>query len=330
MNILLYSISLIYRLGCQLKNVLYQRKIYKPIKAPIPVISVGNIVFGGSEKTPLAMNLISFLLKGGFKPALISRGYKGRWERKGGILSDGKKIHGGWRESGDEPFMVAKNAQEAGVFIGKNRLLSCQRARDLGFDLAILDDGFQYHRLHRDLDIVLFDPREKITLREFPNSLKRAHIILVRKGTRTQDKKKLKTITSKQSLFEYSVINKSFYSLKEEEILSADAFQGKRALAFCGIARPHRFLTLLKDAGIEIIFSTTFPDHHPYPQSSLKKIINQFHRLQPDLAITTEKDALKIRSSDTILKDIPLYYVKIDLDVEGKFYQRILSSLQKD
>lgn len=329
MNILICFFSFVHRLGCQIKNLLYQGKIYKPKKAPLPVISVGNIVFGGSEKTPLAMNLISFLLKEGFKPALISRGYKGRWERKGGILSDGKKIYGSWSESGDEPFMVAQEAPEAGVFIGKNRLLSCHKAKDLGFDLAILDDGFQHRRLHRDLDIVLFDPREKITLREFSNSLKRAHVILIRKGARIQDNNKLKTIISKPSLFEYSVINKGFCSLKEEEILSACAFQGKRALVFCGIARPERFLTFLKDVGIEIVFSITFPDHHPYPQSSLKKIINQFHRLQPDLAITTEKDALKIRSSDVILKDIPLYYVKIDLDIEEKFYEKILSILHK-
>jgi len=198
----------------------------------------------------------------------------------------------------------------------------------LGFELAILDDGFQHRRLYRDLDIALYNTREKISLRENPSSFKRAHIILVKKSSEIQQEKILESIPSGSLLCEYSVVNKGFHRLNEEEILPSDAFQGKKALAFCGIARPERFLALLKNAGIEIVFSLMFPDHHVYPNSSLKKIISQYHKLKPDLAVTTEKDVIKIRSFNTILKDIPVYYVKIDLDIEGKFYEKVTLSLQ--
>ena len=328
MEILLFFVSLLSRLGSQVKNLLYGWKTFKPERAPLPVISVGNIVLGGSEKTPLVMNLISFLGKEGFKPALISRGYKGKWERKGGVLSDSKGIFGTWEESGDEPYMVAQNVPEAGIFIGKRRLLSCQKAKDLGFDVALLDDGFQHRRLHRDLDIVLYDPEENIALREPSSSLKRAHIILVKKSVEAKEKNRIKTTFSSAAVFEYSVFNRGFLRLSSEEKLPADAFNGKRALAFCGIARPERFYTLLKEAGMEIVFFFKFPDHHPYPLSSLEKIVYQYSKLKPAVAVTTEKDAIKIASCDNALKHIPVYYLKIDLDLEEKFYERITSCLQ--
>lgn len=320
MKTLLLAVSLFSRLGSHLKNLLYKRKIKKPKKAPLPVISVGNIVFGGSEKTPLVMNLMSFFLKNGLKPALISRGYKGRWERSGGILSDGKRIYASWRDSGDEPFMAAKNAPAAGVFIGKRRLLSCQKAKDLGFEMAILDDGFQHRRLDRDLDIVLYDPGEKITLRESISSLKRANIILIKKSLENKEKNRIKRFFPACSVFEYSVTNKGFLKLNSKKILPPEAFKDKKVLAFCGIARPERFQVMLKDAGMEIVFFFKFPDHCTYPFSSLKKIASQYYKLKPELVITTEKDAIKIVTYDNYLKSIPLYYLKIDLDIEKEFY----------
>lgn len=189
MKSLLFFLSFLYRTGCQIKNWLYERELFKPKRASFPVISVGNITFGGTEKTPLVINLISHFIKKGFKTALISRGYKGKWEKRGGVLSDGKNLLSSWRNSGDEPFMVAQNIPQAGIFIGKNRHLSCQRAEQLGFELAVLDDGFQHRRLHRDLDIVLYDPVEKTALREPFSSLKRAQILLIKKGTDLSQKR---------------------------------------------------------------------------------------------------------------------------------------------
>lgn len=274
------------------------------------------------------MNLISFLLKEKHKPALISRGYKGRWERRGGILSDGKNIKGSWEDSGDEPFMVAQNFPTAGIFVGKHRLHSCERAKELGFKVALLDDGFQHRRLHRDIDIVLYDPAEKITLREPHSSLQRADIILVKTNLEAEKKNRVKTMFSPASVFEYSVTNRGFLKLISKEKLTADAFRGKKAVAFCGIARPERFRSLLENAGLEIVFFFRFPDHYKFPKASLEKIVSKFSELKPALAVTTEKDALKISSYHDILKHIPLYYLKIELNVEKEFYARIKSLKQ--
>ncbi len=328
MEILFSFLSLPYQLGSQVKNLCYRWNIFKPKKAPLPVISVGNIAFGGSEKTPLVMNLIAFLEKQGHKPALVSRGYKGKWERKGGILSDGQRIHGTWEESGDEPYMVAQNHPGAGIFTGKQRLLSCVKAKDLGFEVALLDDGFQHRRLHRDLDIVLYEPAVNTLRREPASALKRAHLILVKRNQNPELKNRMKKSFPKTDVFEYSVVQLGFWKLNSEERLAADAFNGQKALAFCGLARPERFSTLVKETGVEIIDFLKFPDHYPYPQSALSKIAHRFSKIKPAVAITTEKDAVKIASEDQILKSFPVYYLKIDLDLEENFYQRITSCLQ--
>jgi len=328
MEVLLFIPSLFYQLGSRVKNLLYKWKIFRPEKAPLPVMSVGNIAFGGSEKTPLVMNLISFLEKQGYKPALISRGYKGNWEREGGLLSNGQRIFATWKESGDEPYMVAHNFPQTGIFTGKYRLHSCQKAKDLGFEIAILDDGFQHRRLHRDLDIALYHPEQNTLLREPASALKRAHLILVKKSLEPTVKNRIKKTFAKADIFEYSVVNKGFRKLNSKETLPVDAFCGQKAFAFCGIAHPERFTALLKRAGLEIIHFLKFPDHYPYPPSSLEKIAHQFSKIKPVKVITTEKDAIKIRTGDNILKNIPVYYLKIDLDLEEEFYQRIASHLQ--
>ena len=329
MKFLLLSISFFYRIGCQAKNLLYSWKILRPKKAPLTVISIGNIAFGGTEKTPLVMNLISFLAKQGFRPALISRGYKGKWEKKGGVLSNGKSLFGTWKDSGDEPFMVARNIPQAGVFIWKNRLKSCINAKNQSFAPAVLDDGFQHRRLLRDLDIVLFDPSEKVALREPVSSLKRAHILLIKKGVKSQRKPRTKNLVPKTATFEYEVIPKAFFKLDGKEVVPEEELKGKKVLAFCGIARPRRFLSILQEKGLKIASFLKFPDHYPYPSSSLEKIGEKCQKIEADALITTEKDAVKISGFEGF-KKIPVYYLKIDIELEEGFYSRMLSFLQSN
>jgi len=325
MKALLFLASFFLRFASQIKNFLYRAKIVKPEKAPLPVISIGNIALGGTEKTPLVMETLSFLQKRGAKPAVITRGYKGRWEKWGGILSDGKTIFGTWKDSGDEPFMVAKNYPQAGVFVGANRLQSCRKAKDLGFTIAVLDDGFQHRRLHRDLDIVLYDPGEKVALREPVSSLKRAHLVLIKKGIEARGLRKFQTETE---VLNYSVVSKGFFRLDKNEMLPARALKGKKFLAFCGIAKPNRFIRQLEEEGLEIVFSFNFPDHYPYPASGLEKIAKKYDEIKPEAGLTTEKDALKIIENKSFLERVPVYYLKIALRMDEKFYERINALLR--
>jgi tetraacyldisaccharide 4'-kinase len=327
MKPLLSLFSLLHRSWCRAKNWLYTKKIFHSRKAPLPVISVGNIAFGGSGKTPLVIHLMNFLINQGLRPAMVSRGYKGGWERSGGVLSDGKSLLGSWQESGDEAYMVALNIPQAGVFVGKNRLRSCQKAKDHGFEIAVLDDGFQHRRLSRDVDIVLYDPKDRFLLRESVSSLKRADALLLEEGILRHQIEKMKKDSPRTDIFEYSVESKAFFRLERNEEESAEVFQGKKILAFCGIARPERFLVLLQKEAIHPVDFLVFPDHYSYPLRSLEKISKRGKKLQAEALLTTEKDAVKIRHTQA-LQHIPVYYLKIDLKLEEKFYTMMSSLLQ--
>jgi len=319
-------LSLIYQRGCQLKNFFYRIHLFRPQKSSLPVISIGNIAFGGAEKTPAAMAVLAILLRHGYKPALVTRGYKGKWEKRGGILSDGKDILGTWADSGDEAYMIARNFPQAGVFVGKSRVSSCRKAYSLGFDVAILDDGFQHRKLFRNCDIVLHNPEKRLPLREPISSLKRAHILLLKEDVPDTGSPMLFKALLSLKTYTYSVENQGFYSFDGRTHIKPEVLKTKKILAFCGIARPERFLTLLDTAGIKPCSFLTFRDHHAYPSSTLTKLRSAFQAHEADVYLTTEKDAVKLGNLEMFRDDLA-FYVKIGLEIQDAFETQILSYL---
>ncbi len=323
MKTLVLVFSLFSRFVSRIKNFLYDINILKPGRAPLPVISVGSIALGGTEKTPLAMELLAWLVERGRRPALVSRGYQGRWEKRGGLVSNGARIFASWEQAGDEPLMVARAIPRAGVFVGKDRLDSCRRARGMEFEVAVLDDGFQHRRLGRDLDIAIYSPSERTALREPRSSLKRADIILIKEGDVCGSMAVRILGQAQKDIFAYSVLSKGLFHLWKNESLAYESLAKKRLLAFCGIARPERFFFQLERAGARIVSSLAFSDHHPYPDSSLDKIVRQLKASRAEAAVTTEKDALKILRRRGRFEDFPVYCLTIGLRIEPEFYARL-------
>jgi tetraacyldisaccharide 4'-kinase len=329
MKLALLVFSGFSRFVSRIKNLLYDRGILKPRRAPVPVISVGNLSLGGTEKTPLAMELLRRLISLGRRPALVSRGYKGRWEKTGGVVSDGRAVFGTWEDGGDEPYLIARAVPGAGVYVGKDRLLSCRRAAEAGFDIAVLDDGFQHRRLARDVDILLFSAEEKSAWREPLSSFRRSDIVLVKAGekdTRTVDRWRE---CRPEAVFSYSVAIRGISDLHTGERGSVESLVKKKLLAFCGIARPGRFEETLRQAGLTIVSFLAFPDHHPYRAGSLEKISRTFHRQGADALITTAKDAVKIAGRAGEIGPASVYVLEIGLDIEPGFDGRWQDFLTK-
>ena len=325
MAILIGIYSLLSRAVCRAKAALVRAGIKKPWKAPFPVISVGNLTLGGSEKTPLAMELLSYFLGLGRKPALVTRGYGGRWEKAGGVLSDGRALNGDWEDAGDEPFMVARRVPGAGVFVGKHRNQSCLKAKELGFDLAVLDDGFQHVKLSRDVDIVLYDSAAKSGRREGTSAMKRADIILLRKdGTAA-----LQRIQAEFSavVFEYAVKVRGLRLLETGERFAAGMLKGKTVLAFCGIARPERFFSMLEENGLPLKTAIAFPDHFRYPEAALERIAAACEKDGIDALVTTDKDAVKLLGRSWSIASTPLYVLEIGLDIPPGFFEKVRMSI---
>jgi len=321
MAILVGLYSLVSQAVCRAKAALVRAGLRKPWKAPFPVVSVGNLTLGGSEKTPLAMELLTFFLGQGRKPALVTRGYRGRWEKAGGVLSDGTNVLGAWEDGGDEPYLVARRVPGAGVFVGRRRALSCLKAGDMGFDLAVLDDGFQHLKLARDVDIVLYDAAAGRGRREGMSALKRADIILVKKdGAGT-----LRRIQSRfsASVFEYAVESRGLRLPETGKRIEAAELEGKVVLAFCGIARPERFFSMLEEIGLRPRTKLAFPDHFPYPESVLGRIAGACEADAIEALVTTDKDAVKILGRTWAMASVPLYVLEIGLALPPAFFEKV-------
>ena len=187
LELFLRAVSPLYALSVGLRNYLYDKKISPQKRLPCKVISVGNIVVGGTGKTPMVIYLANLLQKKGFRPAVLSRGYMGKSKSPINIVSDGRRIFMKPEDCGDEPVLISQAAKGIPVLTGPKRFLTGQVALEkFGADVLILDDGFQHRQLARDVDIVLLKTQTPFgngcllpagPLRESPRALKRAGII---------------------------------------------------------------------------------------------------------------------------------------------------------
>lgn len=145
----LRQISKIYGRGVRGRNDLYDKNMIASHDLPCFVISVGNITLGGTGKTPMVQYLARCTRQWGFNTAIITRGYGGKMEKKGGVVSDGKTLLVGPEMAGDEPYMLARTLNIP-VIVGSDRYRSARMAIDrFAAQVLILDDGFQHRRLKR-------------------------------------------------------------------------------------------------------------------------------------------------------------------------------------
>ena len=117
---LLFVISKVYGGFVKLRRTFYQKSILKSKKLSCPVISIGNITVGGTGKTPMTIYMANFLKDLGYKVAIISRGYKGKAEKIGGIVSDGKTLLMAPELAGDEPYMMAARLKDVPIIVAKS------------------------------------------------------------------------------------------------------------------------------------------------------------------------------------------------------------------
>jgi tetraacyldisaccharide 4'-kinase len=298
---LLLPLSLVYK-----GLTLLDRKLTKPVRLSRPAVSVGNITWGGTGKTPVVIALANELSKSGMKVAVLTRGYfrKERSE-KSLVVSDGKNILADIEEAGDEPFLIADKLRGCAVISGPDRILSSQVAADLfNPDIFILDDGFQHWKIERDADIVCINALNPFgngllipagILREGLGSLKRADEIIITNAdiVREEQVKDIEYKISQHSdvkplkaKYNASIV----YKMATGELVAAAGFAGKPVTALSAVGENDSFKRLLERCGLQVEQHFAFRDHHWYNGESLAKI---FGAGRP--VFTTEKDAVKLK-----------------------------------
>ena len=265
-----------------------------------PVISVGNLVVGGSGKTPVVAALARLLLAAGERPAILSRGYARRHRADGvTVVSDGRRVLEESSRSGDEPQMLARALPGVPVLASSDRYLAGRLAeRRFGCTVHLLDDGFQHVQLAREIDLLLVsraDLDERVLpsgrLRE-PLDVARSAGALLVNGT-DEDASVVAGALGVADVFR---VTPRYEQPRLVEPFGAPlpSGTGRRVVAVAGIARPERFFAALRAAGWEVARELVFRDHHWFTPRDLESMERAATDTQADLIITTEKDAVRL------------------------------------
>jgi tetraacyldisaccharide 4'-kinase len=261
----------------------------KPWRADVPVLCVGNLVAGGAGKTPTALALGRALAQRGIALHFLSRGHGGRLP--GPVRVDPNRHRAA--DVGDEPLLLAAAAP---AWIARDRAAGARAAIAGGAQAIIMDDGFQNPGLAKDLSFVVIDEAYGLgngrvhpagPLREPAGiGLARAdRVVLLQSGEAPAP------IPAPLS----AVLSAPPPPLTARLIPSHDALalRGRRVLAFAGIGRPQRFFHTVRELGAELVGQHGFPDHHPYREDEIWKLVELARELDAQ-AVTTAKDAVRL------------------------------------
>ncbi|MBI5568812.1 MAG: tetraacyldisaccharide 4'-kinase [Desulfomonile tiedjei] len=301
-------------------------------RASVPVISVGNLLMGGSGKTPMVIFLAEMLRSRGMRPAVISRGYRGSSREPYLVVSDGRAGPPLVRCSvaGDEPYLMAQRLGDVPVVIGRKRIHPVEAAARLfGCDVAVLDDGFQHLELQRDVDIVLLSGTEDSMfpmgrLREPFSALARADIAVLTSPDAAVHPAAEAYLT-RIPVFRSSPVALSLRTgTNGETTLAPDVYAGREVVLASAIADPDRFRTTVEKLGWIVAQQQCFPDHHRFTDRDMEKILEASSDLP---VVVTEKDWVKIPDRFKRHENLAALAIDIRLDDEAGFMQALASRL---
>ncbi len=271
-------LSALFGTGVRTRNLLYDVGAFRSSPAPLPVLSIGNLVVGGTGKTPVAAWFIRQLLRRGWNPALVTRGYG----------QDEILLHRRWNP-------------HAPVIPARRRIEGVRQATELDRDIVVVDDGFQHRRLKRDVDVVLLSPAHLLPPRLLPRgpfreplgALRRAQLILVTsKGS--HESESAKALASEVRRIR-GVPPVELFPLEPGPWETVDGDPASPPygppLAICSVAEPRGFLRTVESQSGEHAEVLAFPDHHPYSEDDAIRISTQ---AGSRWIATTEKDAVKL------------------------------------
>jgi len=284
LSVLLYPLSLIFRMIVALRRALYACGLRQPSRLRVPVIVAGNITAGGTGKTPLVLWLVSFLQQQGYSPGIVSRGHGGCRPEPHVISSDADPaLHG------DEPVLLARRSG-CPVWTGRNRAAAARSllAASPECNVIVSDDGLQHHALGRNLEIAVIDGSRGLgngwmlpagPLREPATRLNRVDAVIINGNLNAP-------LSCHVPVFRMDLQGQEFVNvLNPLHCAGPDQFQARPLRAVAGIGNPQRFFAHLQRLGLSFT-AHAFADHHPYQPQDLDFAA-------ADTVLMTEKDAVK-------------------------------------
>ena len=316
-------LSFLYSLAVSVRVYFYRKGIYQSRSLPCRVVSVGNLTLGGTGKTPFVILLAEMILRRGYRAAVLSRGYKGKYEGPCALVSDGERVFMDSIEAGDEPSLLARKLKGIPVIVGRERWAAGRLAIDrFRTEVLVLDDGYQHLALKRDLNFLLLDsfspfgngrlfPRGE--LREPLTQVRRADALVLTKGgpddTIINSGKRFMNLLEGRPVFRVRYEPEEIIVWGGEGGLPPLYMKKKKVWAFSGLARPESFEKTLRGLEAEIVGSEAFPDHYAYEGRDLERLIERSMRAGAEAMVTTEKDMVRIK--DFPRGTVPLWALSV-------------------
>ena len=315
---------------------------------PVPVISIGNLSVGGTGKTPMTQLLCRRMQAQEKRVAVLSRGHGGE-SRSVRVVSDAEgEVFLSAAQAGDEPHLLARTLPRIPVLVGKDRRQSGREAlRRFGLDALILDDGFQFWQLGRDLDIVLLDARRPFgngfplprgLLREPKRHLRRADIVVAtRAGGLTPAERQalaaqVSALAPNAPLFFADHRAAGFVPAADlsAPVQTLAGLAGRRVYAASAIAQPQSFVeTLTGEVGAEVVGRQAWADHHKITPTDAQAVFSAAVQSGADALVMTEKDAVKWPHPVEV-GSLPVYALRIEMTVEdeARFIEQVMARLK--
>lgn len=340
----LFLLSRLYSGVIRLRFYLYSKSIMHSTDLGCRVVSIGNLTCGGTGKTPIVELLAKKLIEQSRNVAILSRGYKSKskpfqekllnlFQKETMIVprivsngsGDGPILESDY--AGDEPYMLAFNVPKAVVLVDKNRVAAGHFATQrYKVDTVLLDDGFQYLPLDRDLNILLIDVTNAFNnhfmlprglLREPITNLKRADFIFLTKSDGGAKHRHLKRFISRHNhaakIVECTHAPKHLQELRTGMQKPLDFLAGKDVAALSAIAVPESFEAGITKLGGNIIHRASFMDHHRFRAREIEKFLKTAMKSGAKYVVTTEKDAVRFPKLEEM--PIPVYFLRVEIEI---------------
>lgn len=348
----LYPVSWLYGAGVWLRNKMFDWGIYKERSFDLPVICIGNITVGGTGKTPHTEYLIRLLQKS-YKVAVLSRGYKRK--SKGFIIA---RATTSVKSIGDEPYQMKQKYPDIHMAVDADRCHGieqlCKETVAPGTDVILLDDAFQHRYVKAGVNILLVDYNRLICedallpagrMREPESSKYRAQVVIITKCPQSMSPMDFRVLTKQMELYAFQKLyftsldyGKLYPLFNEGKKYTLDKInQNVHILLLTGIASPEQLRNDLS-AFNKNIHPMTFNDHHAFTSKDMQSIKQTFEQLPEGkrMIVTTEKDAVKIKSNPHIDDNIKPYFYILPIEVvflqnqEESFNQYIIDYVRKN
>ncbi len=341
---ILAFLSVCYEAGLRIRLSAYRRGIFKRESLPGFTVSIGNLTTGGTGKTPAVIMLARWAQKEGFRVAVLSRGYGGRYKDDVLEVSDGNSTKTDANKAGDEPFLLARRLSGIPVVISKKRFKAGLYAHEkYGCDFFILDDGFQHLKLKRDLDLALIDAASPFgnghllpwgPLRESVDKLGRADAFVITRSSRQGAGERLSNILTKKFpstpvYYEDHLVEKVVFPFNKE-ILDPEFLGGRRIVAFAGIARPEVFKNTLIGLGSDVVHFMGFRDHHRFGRDEIEALVDVKEKLEAEYILTTEKDWVRMSAFSSLCPEMGYLRIRFTLlSGQDNFFQMIKNGIDQ-